>query len=92
MKTHCERPYQSMITAAATLRHLPHNALDRHMRRLATELANAVHDLDTRLRAGLTPPRAWHPAMPDTTPSPPPEDTDTAIDAIDAIDADSSEN
>lgn len=78
MKTRCERPYQAMITAAATLHNLPQDALDRHVRGLAIELADAVRDLDARLRAGLAPPRAWRPAMPANTPSPAPEDADTA--------------
>lgn len=77
MKTHCERPYQAMVTAAATLHNLPQDALDRHVRRLAIELADAVRDLDSRLRAGLTPPRPWQPAMPATTQSPVPEGADT---------------
>lgn len=59
MKTTCERPYQTVITAAGVLRRLPEEASEWHVRRLAAELANAVADLDARMRAGLDPPRVW---------------------------------
>lgn len=64
MKTGCERPYQRMIAAAAALRHLRGESPARHVRHLATELANAVLDVDARMRAGLDPPRAWTPTTP----------------------------
>lgn len=66
MKTDSEGPYRVAITAATTLRHPPHEFTDRHLRALAHELAEAVTDLDARLRAGLPLPTAWHPAEPDT--------------------------
>lgn len=59
MKTSCERPYQTMISTAGTLRRHSETASDWHIRRLATELAHAVADLDARMRAGLNPPYAW---------------------------------
>ncbi|GAA5120963.1 hypothetical protein [Haloechinothrix salitolerans] len=64
MKTDCERPYRNMITSAGAARHMHLEAPAWHVRQLATELANAVFDLDARMRAGLTPPRAWTPTAP----------------------------
>ncbi len=59
MKTSCERPYQTVIATAGALRRHSETASDWHIRRLATELAHAVADLDARMRAGLEPPRVW---------------------------------
>ncbi|MBA0127283.1 hypothetical protein H0B56_17165 [Haloechinothrix sp. YIM 98757] len=53
-----------MIATAGTVRRLPEEATEWHVRRLATELARAVFDLDARMRAGLAPPRAWQHAAP----------------------------
>ncbi|GAA4884522.1 hypothetical protein GCM10023222_48630 [Saccharopolyspora cebuensis] len=64
MKTRCERPYRSMIATAGAVRHLPEDATEWHVRRLATDLAHAVIDLDARMRAGLVAPRAWQVAAP----------------------------
>lgn len=78
MKTHCEQPYQAMISTAGAVHRLPEDASTWHLRRLATDLAGAVCDLDGRMRAGLGPPRAWQPTA----------DTDNATDAASAEEAD----
>ncbi len=59
MKCQCERPYQHMLAAADAVRHLPEHVSEWHVRRLAAELAQAVQELDIRMRAGLRPPQAW---------------------------------
>jgi hypothetical protein len=64
MKTRCEHPYRSMITAAGAMRRLPENATEWQVRRLASDLAHAVFDLDARMRAGLVAPRAWQVTAP----------------------------
>ncbi|WP_277675690.1 hypothetical protein [Saccharopolyspora rectivirgula] len=64
MKTSCERPYRSMIATAGAVRQLPEEATEWHVRRLATELAHAVFDLDGRMRAGLDAPRTWQVVAP----------------------------
>lgn len=60
MQGHCERPYQTMLTLSRAIHQLPPDATAWHLRQLSTELADAVFDLDTRLRAGLIPPWAWN--------------------------------
>lgn len=64
MKTSCERPYRSMIATAGAVRQLPEEATEWHVRRLANELADAVVDLDARMRAGLNVPSAWQVVAP----------------------------
>ncbi|NKQ57325.1 hypothetical protein HFP15_31110 [Amycolatopsis sp. K13G38] len=59
MKTHCEQPYQAMISTASAVRRLSEDTSTWHVRRLATDLAGAVCDLDGRMRAVLELPRAW---------------------------------
>ncbi|WP_020501013.1 hypothetical protein [Sciscionella marina] len=64
MKTSCERPYRILLATAGAVRQLPEQATERHVRRLATELAHAVFDLDARMRAGLDAPRTWQVVSP----------------------------
>lgn len=69
MKTRCDRPYSTMIAAAGALQRLPQAADANHVIALARELATAVIDLDTRMRAGLSPPRAWYEVRPSAPPN-----------------------
>lgn len=65
MQGHCEIPYQTMLILSRAIHQLPPGATEWHLRQLSTELADAVLDLDTRLRAGLIPPWAWNATLRD---------------------------
>lgn len=65
MQDHGERPYRTMITLARAVHQLPDETTEWHLRQLSTDLADAVLDLDVRLRAGLSVPAAWNPTIRD---------------------------
>lgn len=69
MQSHCEHPYRAVISMAGAIRQSSDDTTEWQLRRLATDLARAVFDLDARMRAGLTPPSAWRPTSkyPDTS-------------------------
>ena len=58
-----------MTSLAATVSVIPVTVPPRQIRALATALADAVRDLDTRTRAGLTPPVLWQPPHRDPIPA-----------------------
>lgn len=65
MQGHCERSYRTMITLSRAVHQLPTETTEWQLRQLSTDLADAVLDLDARLRAGLSPPEAWNPTVRD---------------------------